>query len=87
MWRIRCSMRRGSIMDEARMFRRAFAIGLLTLGVALAGQVATSQRADAGPQRPAAVRSLYAHVAPRAESCLAQRVARAVIGAVLSGLA
>jgi hypothetical protein len=78
-------------MEESKTFRRAFAIGLMTLGVALGGQLATSTPAAARCSlphgRPSAARILFARVAPRAESGLAQRVARAVIGAMLGGLA
>jgi hypothetical protein len=76
-------------MNEAKEYRRAFAIGLLTLGVAMGGQMATSLPAchAAAPQRPVASRVLYAHLAPRTETCLAQRVARAILGAVLNGIA
>ena len=80
-------MRRGSIMNEAKEYRRALAIGLLTLGVAMGGQMATSLPAPVVQQRPAVSRALYAHIAPRAETCLAQRVARAVIDAVLNSFA
>ena len=79
-------------MDEARSFRRAFAAGLLTLGVAVSGQRATSQ---AVLERMPAVRTAcsirafnvpapYAHAEEPSRS-LVQRVARAVIGAMLDG--
>jgi hypothetical protein len=84
-------------MNEAKEYRRAFAIGLLTLGVAVGGQLSTSRAED----RPAALacklstaRSLAGVarlreplLASRSEQSLAQRVARAVIGAVLNGIA
>jgi len=75
-------------MDENSSYRRAFSIGLLTLSVALGGQMATSQAApqcSVLPRRLLGTRALYARVAPRIDSGLAQRVARAVIGAVLNG--
>jgi len=82
-------------MDERQSFRRAFLAGLLTLGVALFGQFATS-KLDA-PQacrlRPAASYVQIepamglAQLEPCAQRGLAERVARAVIGAVLNGLA
>jgi hypothetical protein len=79
-------------MNEARTFRRAFAIGLLTLGVAVGGQVATSKlvASEAQPSCPIAARSAqnYAvHGGPRTDGSLAHRVARAVIGAMLCGFA
>lgn len=82
-------MRRGSNMDEAKTFRRAVAVGLLTLGVGLGGQMAssrleTTQARVCTLSRPAPDYSLYARFAPRASGSIAQRVARAVIGAVLS---
>jgi hypothetical protein len=76
-------------MDESKSYRRAFAIGLLTLGVALGGQMATS-KLEAGEVphcafQPARAYVLYAPASPRTEAGLAQRVALAVIGAVLNG--
>jgi hypothetical protein len=81
-------------MNEARTFRRAFAIGLLTLGVAVGGQVATQKLAGDEPQPScpiAAMRSAQnytVHGGPRTDGgSLAHRVARAVIGAMLCGFA
>jgi hypothetical protein len=77
-------------MNEARTFRRAFAIGLLTLGVAVGGQVATS-KLDAPEARPScpltasSVQGYAVHGGPRPDGSLAHRVARAVIGAMLCG--
>ncbi|HEX4381751.1 MAG TPA: hypothetical protein VH083_02335 [Myxococcales bacterium] len=67
--------------NEAHVFRRAFTIGLLTLGVAVGGQMATSQPAlrTSSRSRPAPV----SYGAPRTSSYLAQRVVRAVVSAVL----
>jgi len=82
-------------MDERQSFRRAFLAGLLTLGVALFGQLATS-KADAvqacrlGPSASylqAEPAMGLVQLEPRAQRGLAERVARAVIGAVLNGLA
>ena len=67
-------------MNEAQMFRRAFSIGLLTLGVAVGGQVATSQPAS---RVTVCRRTMTFAQAPRVQPSLAARVARAVIGAVL----
>jgi ABC-type transport system substrate-binding protein len=82
-------------MDETKSFRRAFLAGLLTLGVALSGQMATSNF-DAA--QTCAFSSSASHrqldpaiglvqLEPRARPGLAERVARAVIGAVLHGFA
>jgi hypothetical protein len=67
--------------NEAHTFRRAFSIGLLTLGVAVGGQLATSQPASRTSSRPRL--AAVAHDAPRTSSYLAQRVVRAVVSAVL----
>jgi hypothetical protein len=72
-------------MNEAHSFRRAFSIGLLTLGVAVGGQVATSQPAaqvTVAKVRQATRTVTFVQETPRAQTCLAARLARAVIGAV-----
>jgi len=80
-------------MDEAKTFRRAFAVGLLTLGVSLGGQMVTSRlEAPSGANACSLMRPVnsyfpYARLAARPEGTIAQRVARAVIGAVLSSFA
>ena len=74
-----------NMKNEAQPFRRAFSIGLLTLGVAVGGQVATSQpasRVTVATMRQANRTVTFVHEPPRAQTCLAARVARAVIGAV-----
>lgn len=67
--------------NEAHTFRRAFSIGLLTLGVAVGGQLATSQPASRVTVCRRMATSAPQEV-PRAQTSLAARVARAVIGAV-----
>jgi hypothetical protein len=80
-------------MDEAKMFRRAFAVGLLLLGASFGGQMVTSRlEARSGAtacsvMRPVNSYSPYARLAARPDGTIVQRVARAVIGAVLSSFA
>jgi hypothetical protein len=83
-------------MDERQSFRRAFLAGLLTLGVALAGQMATS-KVDASPAcalQPMELVRIEPLLRMEREAALleprrslTERVARAVIGAVLNGFA
>jgi hypothetical protein len=84
-------------MDESKSFRRAFLAGLLTLGVAISGHLATTGVDAPQACRIASARSAwqfepqaqmaFVQVEPRCEAGLAERVARAVIGAVLNGFA
>ena len=79
-------------MDESRSWRRGFAAGFTALALAVGGQVAV-RAADESAATPSCalsrrmVWSRFSHrAAPRADAqSLAQRVARAVIGAVLHG--
>jgi hypothetical protein len=70
---------------ESRAFHRSFAAGAAALAIAISGQVLTSRSVEEAPPCPMAVRTLYARVSSHSTESLAQRVARAVIGAMLSG--
>lgn len=80
-------------MDESQSFRRAFLAGLLTLGVAVSGEMATSKLETSEKctapasyvQRSQRPEVRFVQVEP--QTGLAERVARAVIGAVLNGFA
>ncbi|HEY2031216.1 MAG TPA: hypothetical protein VGH20_18620 [Myxococcales bacterium] len=82
-------------MDESKSFRRAFLAGVLTLGVALTGQMATSTLdaprtcgfATSASDVPLEPSLALVRLEPPERAGLAERVARAVIGAVLNGWA
>lgn len=74
---------------ESKAFARAFAAGLLALALSVGGQVATGRGAagcplDGGDSVAAAVIASL-RPAVRAHGGVAQRVALAVLGAVLGG--
>jgi hypothetical protein len=75
-------------MNESQAWRRGFAAGFVALALAVGGQVATRE-ADVRAGRSCSLsrsRLSQRSPAPRAEnSGLAQRVALAVLGAVLNG--
>ena len=73
---------------EAKSWRRGFAGGFAALLFALAGQVAASRLATpevcaVGQEEPVAQRLIDKLATPRAERGLTQRVALAVLGAML----
>jgi hypothetical protein len=78
-------------MNEAQSWRRGFAAGFVALALSVGGQVATRESdVRAGGSCPLSrnrIAERFAdRVAPRAEAAdLAQRVARAVVSAVLHG--
>ena len=77
-------------MDESRSWRRGFAAGFLALALSVGGHVATGVPAsDTGVSCPltrARLARFRTRAAAEAETQgLAQRVARAVLGAVLHG--
>src|SRR4051812_39770359 len=94
---LRCSRgrNRGSGMDqrlEAKGWRRGFASGFLVLALAVAGQVGASRSQASHPQCPLAApeKSLAEQVIERIKPSVrshgvAQRVALAVLGAMLHG--
>jgi hypothetical protein len=73
-------------MDHARAFQRSFAAGAAALAIAMSGQALTGQAA-AQPSCPLTTRVVVSRVSTHTGSTsLAQRVARALIGAVLNGI-
>ena len=79
-------------MDESQSWRRGFAAGFTALVLSIGGQVAVRATDDrvASPSCSLSRRAVWSRFShrpvPRAEERgLAQRVARAVIGAVLHG--
>ncbi len=77
---------------ESKAWRRGFAAGFLALGLAVGGQVAASHAA-AGEvscslsREPGVAEQIIEHLKPaaRAHGGLAQRVALALLGAMLRG--
>ncbi len=76
---------------ESQSWRRGFAAGFAALAVSLAGQLTTSASAQSDSSCPYAAQPGFAermidHLAPRARACgVAQRVALALLGAMLHG--
>ncbi len=76
---------------DSMPWRRSFAAGFLALGLATAGQVASSRLAAEAPSCPLAepqgiAEQVIEHLKPAARSHgIAQRVALAVLGAMLHG--
>jgi len=76
---------------EAKAWRRGFAAGFLALGLSVTGQLATSRAAAratpcALPSQPGVAEQLIEHLKPAVRSHgVAQRVALAVLGAMLHG--
>ncbi len=76
---------------EAKAWRRGFAAGFLALGLSVAGQVAVSRAAGHASScplqaQPGIAEQLIEHLKPAVRSHgVAQRVALAVLGAMLHG--
>ncbi len=74
-------------MDQSKSWRRGFAGGFLTLGLAVAGQVTTGggARACSIATQPSVAEQVLEHLRPaiRDHGGVAQRVALAVLGAVV----
>jgi hypothetical protein len=97
MFALRCSRGdaiKGVSMDrslEAKAWRRGFAAGFLAFGLSVAGQMAASRTAaDAPPcplqAQPGVAEQLIERLKPAVRSHgIAQRVALAVLGAMLHG--
>jgi hypothetical protein len=96
MFALRCSKGRrdqGVSMDrslEAKAWRRGFAVGFLALGLSVAGQVSTSSIAAGATcplqTQPGIAEQVIERLKPAVRSHgVAQRVALAVLGAMLHG--
>jgi hypothetical protein len=77
-------------MNESQAWRRGFAAGFVALVLSIGGQVATREsdvQAGPCPLSRSRISQRFTHrAAPHAETAgLAQRVALAVLGAVLNG--